>query len=56
MYIKRILQPRLLSSLEPNKVLVLYGPRRVGKTALLAQIETELRNQGERVASFAFAQ
>lgn len=36
--IKRLLSKQILSSLEPNKVLILYGPRRVGKTTILQQI------------------
>lgn len=37
-YLKRQLESTLLESFLPNKVLVLLGPRRVGKTVLLHQL------------------
>ncbi len=36
--ISRIIEPQILKSLIPNKVVVLLGPRRVGKTVLLTQV------------------
>lgn len=36
--INRIIESQILESLEPNKVVVLIGPRRVGKTILIEQI------------------
>ena len=40
--IKRTIEKQLLEKLQPNKVLVLLGPRRVGKTILLQQIIDKL--------------
>lgn len=37
-YINRIIEDQILESLIPNKVMVLLGPRRVGKTILIEQI------------------
>lgn len=37
-YIDRIIKDQILESLIPNKVIVLLGPRRVGKTILIEQI------------------
>ncbi len=37
-YLDRIIENQLLASLVPNKVIVLLGPRRVGKTVLIEQI------------------
>lgn len=36
--IKREIEPQIVKSLVSNKVVVLLGPRRVGKTVLLAQV------------------
>lgn len=41
-YLRRSIQPLLLEYLLPNKVVVLLGPRRVGKTVLIRQILSEL--------------
>lgn len=41
--IERDLFAQLLKGLAPNKVVVLYGPRRVGKTTLLQRIATHLK-------------
>lgn len=41
--IKRAAENQLYSYLEPNKVVVVYGPRRSGKTTLLRQISDSLR-------------
>ena len=40
--IKRIIEDQVLKSLVPNKVIILLGPRRVGKTILLKQIIEKL--------------
>jgi predicted AAA+ superfamily ATPase len=37
-YIDRIIESQIRESLIPNKVVVLLGPRRVGKTILIEQI------------------
>lgn len=37
-YVNRIIEDQILKSLIPNKVIVLLGPRRVGKTVLIQQI------------------
>ncbi|MEZ5041898.1 MAG: ATP-binding protein [Saprospiraceae bacterium] len=37
-YLDRIIEAQILESLVPNKVIVLIGPRRVGKTILIEQI------------------
>jgi predicted AAA+ superfamily ATPase len=37
-YVDRIIKNQILESLIPNKVIVLLGPRRVGKTILIEQI------------------
>jgi predicted AAA+ superfamily ATPase len=36
--IKRLLEDKIFNRLDPNKVMLLFGPRRVGKTVLLRQI------------------
>lgn len=41
-YLKRSIQSLLTSYLLPNKVVVLLGPRRVGKTVLLQQILSDI--------------
>lgn len=41
-YLKRSIEPLIKEYLLPNKVLVLLGPRRVGKTVLLRQILSEI--------------
>ncbi len=45
MQIKRILDDTLRKALKPNKVLVLLGPRRVGKTELLKKFASETNEQ-----------
>ncbi|HFB99814.1 MAG TPA: AAA family ATPase, partial [Phaeodactylibacter sp.] len=41
-YLQRIIKPLVTESLIPNKVVVLLGPRRVGKTVLIHQILEEI--------------
>ena len=41
-YLERIIKPLVLEYLLPNKVVVLLGPRRVGKTVLINQILNEI--------------
>lgn len=41
-YLHRIIKPLVRESLVPNKVVVLLGPRRVGKTVLINQILEEI--------------
>ena len=41
-YLHRIIKPLVTESLKPNKVVVLLGPRRVGKTVLINQILEEI--------------
>ena len=41
-YLHRIIKPLVTESLIPNKVVVLLGPRRVGKTVLIKQILEEI--------------
>ena len=41
-YLRRIIKPLVKESLVPNKVVVLLGPRRVGKTVLIHQILKEI--------------
>lgn len=41
MLIQRLLYPSILKALTPGKVVVVYGPRRVGKTTLLHQLQSE---------------
>jgi predicted AAA+ superfamily ATPase len=43
--IKRLLQPKIEAKLDKGKVLVLYGPRQVGKTTLVKEI-AEKYNSG----------
>lgn len=38
MYIQRALQDQILNTLLPGKVLILYGPRQVGKTTLVREL------------------
>lgn len=40
--IKRIIENQVLKSLTPNKVIILLGPRRVGKTILIKQVIEKL--------------
>jgi hypothetical protein len=42
MEIKRLIYAQIKQKIQPGKVLVLYGPRRVGKTYLLKTLEKEL--------------
>lgn len=42
MYIKQIQLERLKSKMQPGKVLILFGPRRVGKTTLLQHLMLEI--------------
>ena len=37
-YIKRDIEDRIIRSMKPNKVVVLFGPRRVGKTYLIKKL------------------
>lgn len=41
-YLTRTIHPQILANLIPNKVVVLLGPRRVGKTVLIHQILQEI--------------
>lgn len=41
-YVDRVIKNQILESLIPNKVVVLLGPRRVGKTILIQQIIDEI--------------
>jgi uncharacterized protein len=41
-YLERAIKPQIVSYLLPNKVVVLLGPRRVGKTVLINQILKEI--------------
>lgn len=45
MNIKRYLQEPLINRLKPNKVLVILGARRVGKTELLKSIKSQIREE-----------
>ena len=45
MYIKRSIKSSIVKSLKPQKVLVLVGARRVGKTVLMQKIVDELDNK-----------
>ena len=47
MIIERLVSDMLLRSLEPGKVVVLYGPRRAGKTFLLGHLRGELEKNGK---------
>lgn len=43
MLIKRFLEDKILKYLQPNKVVVIYGPRQAGKTTLLKQILPKIK-------------
>lgn len=43
--IKRDIEDRLLNRLAPNKIILLFGARRVGKTVLLKQIITQFKGK-----------
>jgi predicted AAA+ superfamily ATPase len=43
MNIKRYIEPALISKLKPNKVMVILGARRVGKTELLKNIKSQVQ-------------
>ncbi|MCK9272655.1 ATP-binding protein [Candidatus Gracilibacteria bacterium] len=45
MYIKRILYQKIIDNLEENKVIVIYGPRRVGKTTLINEILKDYKDK-----------
>ena len=47
--IKRTILEPLKEALQPGKVVILYGPRRVGKTTLLKEIEASLALEGKYV-------
>ena len=36
--IKRLLQDRIAARIEPNKAILIFGARRVGKTVLMRQL------------------
>jgi len=40
--IPRTIQPNILKNLQPNKVVVIYGPRQVGKTTLLHSLAKKI--------------
>ena len=42
--IKRQIFDKVLERVEPGKVVVIYGPRRVGKTTLLNQLVKEIKS------------
>ncbi len=42
MLIDRLIKPQIIKGITPNKVIVLLGPRRVGKTVLINQIITQI--------------
>jgi len=44
MLISRILTDQVKKALEPKRVVILYGPRQVGKTTLLEQLTKQLNN------------
>ncbi len=48
--IKRAAYSTILDRLQPGKVVVVYGPRRTGKTTLLEQIRSDLNNK-EKIKS-----
>jgi len=55
-YIERVISDRFLKSMIPNKVLVLLGPRRVGKTSFLKHLTTTIKEpilqlNGEDIAT-----
>jgi uncharacterized protein len=43
--IKRVIHDRIIQRLKPNKVLMLYGARRVGKTVLIKEIIKEFQGK-----------
>jgi len=45
MYIKRILYQKIIDNLEENKVIVIYWPRRVGKTTLINEILKDYKDK-----------
>jgi len=45
MHISRLIQKDVINHLQPNKVVVIYGPRRVGKTTLIQEINKKLSNK-----------
>ncbi len=42
MHISRLIEKDIIKHLQPNKVVVIYGPRRVGKTTLIRSIEKQI--------------
>lgn len=45
MHIPRYIKKEIIAKLQPNKVVVLYGPRQVGKTTLTKEILNEIREK-----------
>jgi len=45
MHISRLIQKDIINHLLPNKVVVIYGPRRVGKTTLIQEINKKFFNK-----------
>jgi len=43
MNIPRYLKPAILKKLQPNKAVVIYGPRQIGKTTLIKEILSEIK-------------
>lgn len=55
--LKRGIWPKLVASLEKEEITILLGPRQVGKTTLINQLQLYLREKGvlpERIFSFSF--
>lgn len=45
MKIKRYILPKIKQDLTPGKVVVIYGPRQIGKTTLLNEIRSEIKEK-----------
>lgn len=47
--LRRTIRPTLDASIQAGRVLLLYGPRRVGKTFLLREVEQDIQTTGKQV-------
>lgn len=51
MTIKRELKAQVAKRIKPQKVMLIYGPRRVGKTLLLREIYNEFKGENPIIIS-----
>lgn len=48
-YLNRSIHDRVINKLKPNKVSIILGPRRAGKTILLGEIKKHFQNEDKNI-------